>query len=338
LIATGSDKMSIDGLGRLFQQARNARGLTLDEAARLTKIRQSRLAEIEADDFSNFPSLAYAKGFLQIYGKFLNVDVAPYLEAFETSGHLTVDGYSYLQDHPVAKPARTPTAPRQTSSSRTSLTPLIIGIIVLVGGLWFVRLMLNVQRIAPKPANAAVTATSPSSQSPTLLPIAAPTAAPIRRALPVDSSATAVSTPSPTADQRIAILSSQPTPPANRETPIAGERLTGATPPTISPSPTEPEIRRAQPVSAAELASLRGSATPGSVNRIDILPLRKTYVQVTVDDDPRQPAFERWISPTDGAVQFRGRHVRVRVLDRGAVQILKNGRIVAQSDADLRID
>ncbi|MEP7070744.1 MAG: helix-turn-helix domain-containing protein [Verrucomicrobiota bacterium] len=332
--------MSIDGLGRQFQQARNARGLTLDEAARLTKIRQSRLAEIEADDFSNFPSLAYAKGFLQIYGKFLNVDVAPYLEAFETSGHLTIDGYSYLQDHPVAKPARTSTAPRQTSSSRTSLTPLIVGVIVLVGGLWFVRLMLNVQRIAPKPANAAVTAISPSSQSPTLLPMAAPTAAPIRRALPVDSSATTVSIPSPTAtaDQRISIFSSQGTPATNRETPIPGERLTAATPPSVTPSPTEPEIRRAQPVSAAELAALRGSATPGSVNRIDILPLRKTYVQVTVDDDPRQPAFERWISPADGAVQFRGRHVRVRVLDRGAVQILKNGRIVAQSDADLRID
>ncbi len=331
--------MSIDGLGRQFQQARNVRGLTLDEAARLTKIRQSRLAEIEADDFSNFPSLAYAKGFLQIYGKFLNVDVAPYLEAFETSGHLTVDGYSYLQDHPVAKPARTPTAPRQTSSARTSLTPLIVGIVVLVGGLWFIRLMLNVQRIAPKPANA-VTAVSPAPDRPTLLPTATPTAAPIRRALPVDSSATTVSEPSPTptADQRVGILSSQATPQANRETPIPGERLTGATPPPITPSPTEPEIRRAQPVSAAELAVLRNNATPASVNRIDIRPLRKTYVQVTVDDDPRQPAFERWISPADGAVQFRGRHVRVRVLDRTAVQILKNGRIVAQSDADLRID
>src|SRR5213082_3597173 len=75
--------MSIEGLGRKFQEARKARNLSLEEAARLTRIRQSRLAEIEADDFSNFPSLAYAKGFLQIYGKFLEVDVSPYLDAFE---------------------------------------------------------------------------------------------------------------------------------------------------------------------------------------------------------------------------------------------------------------
>ena len=51
----------IEGLGPKLQQARLARGLTLDEAGRLTKIRPSKLAEIEAEDFSDFPSLAYAR-------------------------------------------------------------------------------------------------------------------------------------------------------------------------------------------------------------------------------------------------------------------------------------
>src|SRR3989442_14550413 len=97
--------MTIEGLGKKFQEARQARNLSLDEAARLTKIRRARLAEIEADDFSQFPSLAYAKGFLLIYGKFLDVDVTPYLEAFEDSEHVTVDGYSYLQENPAPKQA-----------------------------------------------------------------------------------------------------------------------------------------------------------------------------------------------------------------------------------------
>src|SRR6266480_6295657 len=96
--------MTIEGLGKKFQEARRARNLTLDEAARMTKIRSARLAEIEADDFSSFPSLAYAKGFLIIYGKFLDVDVTPYLEAFETSDRVTVDGYSYLQGNGGAAP------------------------------------------------------------------------------------------------------------------------------------------------------------------------------------------------------------------------------------------
>ena len=108
--------MTIEGLGKKFQEARIARKLTLDEAARMTKIRPSRLAEIEADDFSQFPSLTYAKGFLQIYGKFLDVDVSPYMEAFEGSDAVTVDGYSYLQDNPAPKPARTPVVPRRPAA------------------------------------------------------------------------------------------------------------------------------------------------------------------------------------------------------------------------------
>src|ERR1041385_2017650 len=114
--------MSIEGLGRKFQEARRARNLSLEEAARLTRIRQSRLADIEADDFSNFPSLAYAKGFLQIYGKFLQVDVSPYLDTFETSGHITVDGYSYLQDAPAPKAPRTPVT-RRNENARPSPVP-----------------------------------------------------------------------------------------------------------------------------------------------------------------------------------------------------------------------
>src|SRR5919197_6358543 len=112
--------MRVEGLGKKFQEARLARGLTLDEAARMTKIRPSRLAEIEAEDFSQFPSLAYAKGFLLIYGKFLDIDVTPYLEAFEGSENVTVDGYSYLLETVQPKQNRPP-AGRRTSSDRRSL-------------------------------------------------------------------------------------------------------------------------------------------------------------------------------------------------------------------------
>ena len=110
--------MTIEGLGKKFQEARLARNLTLDEAARMTKIRPHRLAEIEADDFSQFPSLAYAKGFLLIYGKFLDVDVTPYLDAFEDSESVTVDGYSYLQENERAKPVSAPVVRRRPAATR----------------------------------------------------------------------------------------------------------------------------------------------------------------------------------------------------------------------------
>src|SRR5712692_6099414 len=306
--------MSIEGLGKKLQEARRARNLTLDEAARLTKIRQSRLAEIEADDFSQFPSLAYAKGFLLIYGKFLDVDVTPYLEAFEGSEHVTVDGYSYLQDNPAPKPARTPTV-RRTTSNRMSATPLVIGIIVLIVGFFFMKLILNIQRIAPR-------RTEPTAQAPPTAPASTPK--------PV---VTAPSQSAETATKKI-IPAPAAAPPAT-----AAPAIAAASPPASK----EPEVRRAEPVRPEDLAKAAAAnsspaAEPGGPNRVAIRPLKKTYVKVVVDNEEVKPAFERWISPADGTVEFRGQHIVVRVLDRDAVQIKKNGKLVEEEDDDVTVE
>jgi cytoskeleton protein RodZ len=314
--------MSIEGLGKKFQEARKARNLSLEEAARLTRIRQSRLAEIEADDFSNFPSLAYAKGFLQIYGKFLEVDVSPYLDAFETSGHLTVDGYSYLQDAPAPKARRT-AATRRTENTRPSLFPFLIGIAILVAGFWFLRFISNLQRITPRPPEAATTATPSRTEA------AATIVAP--RALPVESPARVAATAPPVkTTPTIAVPAATPVPTA-----FAVE-----TPALPAPRAVEPEVRRAVPVRPDEVAAAQAdneAIDAEGPNRIDIKPLKRTYMQVTIDDDPTKPAFERWVSPSDGTVEFRGHRFSVRVLDREAVQIRKNGKIVSNGDTDLRI-
>src|SRR6187401_2815148 len=180
----------MEGLGQKFQQARTARGLTIDEAARMTKIRPSKLAEIEAEDFSHFPSLAYAKGFILIYGKFLNVDVSPYLEAFETSEHVTVDGYSYLQDNPAPPPRRTEVVRKVPSGNRSSLLPLVIGIVVLVVGYSLLKFLLDVRRINPSKERDAQ-ALAQASRAPAVA-AASPGAIVAPRALPADS------TPAPT--------------------------------------------------------------------------------------------------------------------------------------------
>jgi cytoskeleton protein RodZ len=318
--------MSIEGLGKKFQEARRARNLSLDEAARLTKIRPSRLAEIEADDFSQFPSLAYAKGFLLIYGKFLDVDVTPYLEAFEGSENVTVDGYSYLQDNPAPKPARTPIIPRSTN--RGSLVPFVIGVVVLLIGFSFMKLILNLQRIAPRSeAKNQAAAATPSAS-----PVASGTIT-ARQAEPVEKvSAKAAAAASP-----IASATTAPTvAPVVVSTPAAVA--------AASPHPTkEPEVRRAEPVRQEDLAKAsvaENSSAAGStgLNRVDIKPLKKTYIKVVVDSETEKPAFERWISPADGTVEFRGQHIAVRVLDRDAVQIRKNGKLVAENDADVTIE
>jgi len=111
--------------------------------------------------------------------------------------------------------------------------------------------------------------------------------------------------------------------------------------------PKEPEVRRAEPVRPEDLAkagatqSVQTTQKPAEAegpNRIAIKPLKKTYIKVVVDNESLQPAFERWISPTDGTVEFRGQKIAVRVLDRDAIQIRKNGKPVADGDDDVTVE
>ncbi len=313
--------MTIEGLGKKFQEARRARDLTLDEAARMTKIRPARLAEIEADDFSQFPSLAYAKGFLVIYGKFLDVDVTPYLDAFEDSERVTVDGYSYLQDNPPPKPVSAPVVRRRSPGSRDRVSPmpLIVGVFVLVIGFLAMKFILNLQRLAPGRAEPAAqispsVASTPSSNAPP--PAIAETPASNVASAP----ATTVSvSPGPTI--------------APTATAVSAAR----------PAPTEPEVRKAKPVLPGDLGKPQEKASPSPVessapNRIVIRPLKRTYLKVTVDDQSENPAFERWVSPADGTVEFRGNQVSIRVLERDAVQIMKNGKALEEDDEDVTVD
>lgn len=333
----------MEGLGQKFQKARAARNLTLEEAGRMTKIRPSKLAEIEAEDFSQFPSLAYAKGFLLIYGKFLNVDVSPYLEAFETSETMTVDGYSYLQDNPVPAPRRTEVMrPRASSGGggggrgKSSLLPLVIGIVVLVAGFSLLKLMMDVKRITPSTQRDAQALAGASSPAPATSPGNDIAAAP--RALPVDE------TPAPTAP----MLATTPAAPATAPTAIAVAPTPAVTPQAtvVANAPVVPEegpeIRRAEPVNPEDVVKAQAalaSASPkaAAVNNFDIRPLRKTYVRVIVDGGGG-PAIERWLNISEAPIQLRGQRIAIKVLDPGAVEIRKNGKVVARGDADVRLE
>jgi hypothetical protein len=104
----------------------------------------------------------------------------------------------------------------------------------------------------------------------------------------------------------------------------------------------EPEVRKAKPVTKEDLAegSSATSSPPaesGEQNRVAIRPLKRTYVKVTVGDNGK-PAFERWVSPADGPVEFRGKRVSIRVLDREAVAITKNGQALQENDHDVTVN
>ncbi|HCN77995.1 MAG TPA: hypothetical protein DIT13_12480 [Verrucomicrobiales bacterium] len=66
-------------VGSQLLNARLARGWTLAEAAHETRIPERQLALMEADDYAAFGNLAYARAFLRIYSRHLDVDTSELL-------------------------------------------------------------------------------------------------------------------------------------------------------------------------------------------------------------------------------------------------------------------
>jgi len=60
-------------VGEYLRSVRESRGLTLEEASRVTKIGKNYLVAIEEGQFDKLPNAAYIKGFLRLYASFLSL-------------------------------------------------------------------------------------------------------------------------------------------------------------------------------------------------------------------------------------------------------------------------
>lgn len=69
--------------GSLIREARESAGLTLDDVARITKIRASILAAMEADDFSHCGGDVYARGQLRSIASAIGMDPAGVLASYD---------------------------------------------------------------------------------------------------------------------------------------------------------------------------------------------------------------------------------------------------------------
>jgi cytoskeletal protein RodZ len=61
-------------IGRILEQTRRDRGLSLDEVEQATKIRKRYLTGLEREDYAMLPDAVYAQGFLKTYANFLGLD------------------------------------------------------------------------------------------------------------------------------------------------------------------------------------------------------------------------------------------------------------------------
>ncbi len=92
-------------VGKQLQEARLAKNWTPELAARETKIKVARLLDLEGDDYSNFTSPAYARGFVRTYARSLGLDEYRILRQLDnklpeddTANIVTDTGVAYLPE------------------------------------------------------------------------------------------------------------------------------------------------------------------------------------------------------------------------------------------------
>jgi len=125
-----------DTTGVRLRQARLAKSLSLSDVAQATRIPADKLSAIEADDFSGFPSMAYARGFLVLYGKHLGVDVSDQAHHLEGHNAIHVKDYDYLNNVPIKPLSDDSIAPKERSPSIVPLLIFLTIVLLLGGGLF----------------------------------------------------------------------------------------------------------------------------------------------------------------------------------------------------------
>lgn len=303
----------VETLGSQLRHARLGRGLSLEDAAHGTKVRAARLADLENDVYTNFPNIAYARSFLVIYGKFLGVDVSPYLGAFEDTNSFGLDDYQYLSEEPVAQyravrreSAARPFRPRRHVRRRLPVrVPALLAICFVLGlGAWHLTLRFrqlgSLEQLAARQA---------SRENP---PPAPATAEELGEAPVTPASSWSLAAPAP----------------------ATAVENAGAQGPELLLASNTPLLPPALPTMITEAPK----APPVVSKQVTVKPLRKTYVTVVVNDPAARPAYEDWVAPGARPLSFRGDKFFVHVRDKGSVEIAKDGVIQPQGGTDLLIE
>jgi len=80
---TQGDVMSFENqLGEVFQQARLAKKLSVEDVSSAIHLSEKQIAALEANQFNALPEPVITRGFIRNYARFLELDDAPLLQAY----------------------------------------------------------------------------------------------------------------------------------------------------------------------------------------------------------------------------------------------------------------
>jgi cytoskeleton protein RodZ len=201
-------------LGQQLREAREARGLSVDDVARGTRIRAAYIRALEEEHFADLPAPVYVRGFLRNYATFLGLD------AEELIGELEQGRGGAFQPQHRPKPQQY-SAPVWRGPSPRGMAGAVL-LVLLVG---FIAFIFRQYSEFTASRSTSVFAASPS---PTPLTLVA-TAVPIPTVTPIPTLPTA---PAPTAT---AIVTRAAIPPTAT---VAHPTAVPPPPPSPAPKPT----------------------------------------------------------------------------------------------------
>jgi len=312
-----------ESIGQALRAARIKRNFTVEEVARFTKIRPERINDLERDDYTRFPNLAYARNFLILYAKYLGVDISKY-PTVEVGSTVGLGDYQYLRNEDAEKPRGVrqepvgpPPKPRWLIVFFVFLAMLAIGALIGLG-------IVNFLRLGPLGKKEGATLSTPA---PSVTPTPVPAETPVPTPPPLPSPQ-AETSPSPAMDE-VPVLPAQPM---------------GA------PSP-EPEVRRAEPIvsGSSDAALLTVPAPvptpssavafppPGATREITVRVTKKIRVRIVHDNPKGSSDYLGFMYPAMGPKTFRGKYFWIKATDLDALQVTIDGQAAIGPESGVEI-
>ena len=315
----------MESVGSKLQRARLAKKLDLEEVAERTKIRPDRLIDLEADEYSHFPNLTYAKSFLAKYAKFLGVDIQEDLETFQISRSISMGDYQYLSSISASYQATQAPWPQRIQPRGFRVPPAVVVVlvlIVLVGVPVFSYLALNVPRVAGS-GNAA----SRDKQTTDASVVAA------NEATPDTNSLRSLAAPSASGGETSA------------DAQASSEQVDAKVETTQQSRHVEDgiEVRKALPPDTSQSdasadATIQTALATLPDKKLEVRVIRRTYVKVTKDKEGTQPVFEGYAGPDSRPIIVEGKRFWVHVVDKAAVEVREDGQLVSGGSNDIVIN
>ena len=158
-------------LGEVLAAKRGERGLTIEQAARATRIRAHYLSALESDELERLVAPVYAKGHLRTYARYLGLDPEPLVKMLRTEAQ---DAHRLLSiSTHISRPQMVLTAPAIVA----------VGIVLLAGafgGYAWRQIQVDQPSAGSSPPVQVAAATPASTPAPTPKPQTRPIVVEVR--------------------------------------------------------------------------------------------------------------------------------------------------------------